>query len=250
MDPAERARRLAGLQAIVTARNPGEWLDEQLDDIAKKAAAPASARLGSDASRRGDHGPRSALRWYHRPPLMAQTAPIYDLMLMLDLAAEDDVRAKIVADARAAIAAEGDADRRAAVGRAPARLPDRPPHAGRVPPAPVHRPAVADRVARAHAADHRRRRAPPRDQAAARRRAARPPPARPPASERPQQARRRSARPPSPSPPGPEFSSKQRRASPGRTGGPSRVARDTLSATRRSRPWPHRTSTSSSSPGT
>ena len=39
MDPAERARRLAGLKAIVTARNPGEWLDEQLDDIAKKASA-------------------------------------------------------------------------------------------------------------------------------------------------------------------------------------------------------------------
>jgi small subunit ribosomal protein S6 len=38
---------------------------------------------------------------------MAQTAPTYDLVLMLDLAAEDDVRAKILADARAAIAAEG-----------------------------------------------------------------------------------------------------------------------------------------------
>jgi trehalose 6-phosphate synthase len=39
MDPAERARRLAGLQAIVTARDPGDWIDEQLDDIAKKAQA-------------------------------------------------------------------------------------------------------------------------------------------------------------------------------------------------------------------
>jgi small subunit ribosomal protein S6 len=38
---------------------------------------------------------------------MAKTAPVYDLVLMLDLAAEDDARAKIVADARAAIAAEG-----------------------------------------------------------------------------------------------------------------------------------------------
>jgi len=37
MDPAERARRLAGLQAIVTARDPGDWIDEQLADIAKKA---------------------------------------------------------------------------------------------------------------------------------------------------------------------------------------------------------------------
>jgi trehalose 6-phosphate synthase len=42
MEPAERARRLAGLKAIVTARNPGEWLDEQLDDIRKKAAAAAA----------------------------------------------------------------------------------------------------------------------------------------------------------------------------------------------------------------
>jgi trehalose 6-phosphate synthase len=39
MGPAERARRLAGLQAIVTARDPGDWIDEQLDDIAKKAAS-------------------------------------------------------------------------------------------------------------------------------------------------------------------------------------------------------------------
>jgi trehalose 6-phosphate synthase len=39
MDPAERARRLAGLQAIVTARDPGDWIDEQLDDIAKKGEA-------------------------------------------------------------------------------------------------------------------------------------------------------------------------------------------------------------------
>jgi len=36
MDPAERARRLAGLQAIVTARDPGGWIDEQLEDITKK----------------------------------------------------------------------------------------------------------------------------------------------------------------------------------------------------------------------
>jgi trehalose 6-phosphate synthase len=39
LDPAERARRLTGLQAIVTARDPGDWIDEQLDDIAKKGAA-------------------------------------------------------------------------------------------------------------------------------------------------------------------------------------------------------------------
>jgi len=42
MDPAERARRLSGLQAIVTARDPGDWIDEQLDDIAKKGEAAAT----------------------------------------------------------------------------------------------------------------------------------------------------------------------------------------------------------------
>ena len=39
---------------------------------------------------------------------MAQTKPIYDLTLLLDLSAADDQRAKIVADARAAISAEGE----------------------------------------------------------------------------------------------------------------------------------------------
>ncbi len=38
---------------------------------------------------------------------MADSKPIYDLILLLDLGAEDDRRAKIVADARAAISAEG-----------------------------------------------------------------------------------------------------------------------------------------------
>jgi small subunit ribosomal protein S6 len=39
---------------------------------------------------------------------MAADKPIYDLILLLDLGAEDSVRAKIVADARAAISAEGE----------------------------------------------------------------------------------------------------------------------------------------------
>jgi small subunit ribosomal protein S6 len=39
---------------------------------------------------------------------MAHTKPIYDLILLLDLGAEDDRRAKIVADTRAAISAEGE----------------------------------------------------------------------------------------------------------------------------------------------
>ena len=39
---------------------------------------------------------------------MTDHKPIYDLVLLLDLGAEDDRRAKIVADARAAISAEGE----------------------------------------------------------------------------------------------------------------------------------------------
>jgi small subunit ribosomal protein S6 len=39
---------------------------------------------------------------------MAAAKPIYDLILMLDLGVEDEQRAKIVADARAAISADGE----------------------------------------------------------------------------------------------------------------------------------------------
>ena len=39
---------------------------------------------------------------------MAHAKPIYDLILLLDLGAEDDRRTKIVADTRAAISAEGE----------------------------------------------------------------------------------------------------------------------------------------------
>jgi small subunit ribosomal protein S6 len=39
---------------------------------------------------------------------MTDHKPIYDLVLLLDLGAEEDRRAKIVADARAAISAEGE----------------------------------------------------------------------------------------------------------------------------------------------
>jgi trehalose 6-phosphate synthase len=44
MAPAERARRLRGLKEIVTARDPGDWIDEQLEDIKAKAAKTASER--------------------------------------------------------------------------------------------------------------------------------------------------------------------------------------------------------------
>ena len=44
MQPAERARRLRGLKEIVTARDPGDWIDEQLHDIRAKAAQTAAER--------------------------------------------------------------------------------------------------------------------------------------------------------------------------------------------------------------
>jgi len=37
MAPSERERRHEGLKSIVTARNPGDWVDDQLDDIRRKA---------------------------------------------------------------------------------------------------------------------------------------------------------------------------------------------------------------------
>jgi trehalose 6-phosphate synthase len=40
MAPAERTRRATGLKAIVTARDPGDWIDEQLADIRKKDRSP------------------------------------------------------------------------------------------------------------------------------------------------------------------------------------------------------------------
>jgi trehalose 6-phosphate synthase len=41
MPEAERVRRLEGLKQIVTARDPGDWIDEQLADIRAKAHADA-----------------------------------------------------------------------------------------------------------------------------------------------------------------------------------------------------------------
>ncbi|HTU77450.1 MAG TPA: trehalose-6-phosphate synthase [Solirubrobacteraceae bacterium] len=39
MDPGERRRRARGLAQIVTSRDPGDWIDEQLADIRAKARA-------------------------------------------------------------------------------------------------------------------------------------------------------------------------------------------------------------------
>ncbi len=44
MSAGERARRLAGLKEIVTSRDPGDWIDEQLADIKKNAAQTAAER--------------------------------------------------------------------------------------------------------------------------------------------------------------------------------------------------------------
>jgi trehalose 6-phosphate synthase len=43
MEPEERARRMRGLKDIVTARDPGDWIDDQLADIRKKGSVRAEA---------------------------------------------------------------------------------------------------------------------------------------------------------------------------------------------------------------
>jgi trehalose 6-phosphate synthase len=42
MSPESRRRRARGLQEIVTSRDPGDWIDEQLADIRAKAGTPAN----------------------------------------------------------------------------------------------------------------------------------------------------------------------------------------------------------------
>ncbi|MHB8490970.1 MAG: trehalose-6-phosphate synthase, partial [Solirubrobacteraceae bacterium] len=39
MDPGERSRRAQGLASIITSRDPGDWIDDQLEDIRRKALA-------------------------------------------------------------------------------------------------------------------------------------------------------------------------------------------------------------------
>ena len=39
MSEESRARRAAGLKHIVTSRDPGDWIDEQIADIRAKARA-------------------------------------------------------------------------------------------------------------------------------------------------------------------------------------------------------------------
>jgi trehalose 6-phosphate synthase len=51
MTPHERHRRAAGLRAAVTARDPGDWIDEQLADVAKKRGEAREGRLAPQADR-------------------------------------------------------------------------------------------------------------------------------------------------------------------------------------------------------
>src|SRR5215213_5896432 len=44
MEPAERQRRMAGLKEIVTSRDPGDWIDEQIADIRAKGATGSPTR--------------------------------------------------------------------------------------------------------------------------------------------------------------------------------------------------------------
>jgi trehalose 6-phosphate synthase len=46
MSPEARERRAQGLKAIVTSRDPGDWIDEQIADIRAKAGAEAPSRRG------------------------------------------------------------------------------------------------------------------------------------------------------------------------------------------------------------
>jgi len=46
MAPAERERRARGLKAIVDRRDPGDWIDDQLEDVRKKARGDAPATVG------------------------------------------------------------------------------------------------------------------------------------------------------------------------------------------------------------
>jgi trehalose 6-phosphate synthase len=44
MRPEERARRAEGLREIITGRNPGDWIDDQLADIRRKRQSEAAPR--------------------------------------------------------------------------------------------------------------------------------------------------------------------------------------------------------------
>ncbi len=67
MDQSERRQRAEGLVEIVTSRDPGDWIDEQLADIRAKGADPLT----------------------FAPAHMTLPAPTYDLVILLDPQAEE-----------------------------------------------------------------------------------------------------------------------------------------------------------------
>ena len=153
MDPRERRRRAQGLAQIVTSRDPGDWIDEQLADIRAKGAA----RLNG-ASRTA-----TLLRLSD----MTLPAPTYDLVLLLDPQAEES-------DAREDRRRHARRDRGAGRAAAPRRVGRAGADATRSPrktSAEYHLLQFhagnerAARRPRPHAADHRRRAALPHHQA-------------------------------------------------------------------------------------
>ena len=42
MDAEERKRRSEGLKQVITSRDPGDWIDEQVSDMRKKGAGVAA----------------------------------------------------------------------------------------------------------------------------------------------------------------------------------------------------------------
>jgi len=48
MRESERRRRMEGLKRIVTLRDPGDWIDDQLADIRKKAGGGQATTAGAE----------------------------------------------------------------------------------------------------------------------------------------------------------------------------------------------------------
>ncbi len=114
MDPRERRRRAEGLVADRHLARPRR-LDRRAARGHPRQGRLAVTRLGDTAT---------LLRLSDR---MTLPAPTYDLVLLLDTAgARTATRAKIVADTRAADRGAGRAAAPRRLGRAAARLPDRP----------------------------------------------------------------------------------------------------------------------------
>ena len=202
--PARLARRRgAGATGAATAAGSRGAARRQARPERRRAAtiagAPRGARRSPSARARAAIGRRMdavGAGAADSPPAIVRrrswllTAPIYDLMLLLDTTAPDDQRAKILADVEAMIDEHGElVGQQHDWGSAGPGVRDPPQDRRRVPPDPVprRRPTLLEQLA-AHAADHRRRRALPDHQARARH--AGPPPSARRAAGRPSGARR------------------------------------------------------------